>query len=115
MPATNAGAVLVATLLEADGPYWIAVGDGNTAFSADQTDLVGTNKARVSATASRSSNTITYTGVFDTATGNFEWLEVGLADAASAGTLVTRKVVSLPTKTSSEEWTVNLEVVVAAA
>ena len=115
MPATNAGAVLVATLVEADGPYWIGAGNSSTAFSAAQTDLQGASKERVSATASRTSGTITYTGVFNTSTGNYEWLEVGLFDAASAGTMLTRKVVALPTKTSSEEWTVNLEVVFSAA
>ena len=114
MPLTNAGAVLVATLIEADGPYYVAVGNNSTAFSASQTDLIGTN-ARESATAVRSGSTITYTAEFGTSVANFEWLEVGLADAASAGTLVTRKVVALPTKTPSESWTVNLEVVFAAA
>lgn len=114
MPATNAGATKVATLLEADGPYWVAVGNDGTAFSASQTDLLGTN-ARVQATVVRTGASLVYTAEFDTSTGNFEWLEVGLADAASAGNLLTRKVVALPTKTSSESWTINLEVVVAAA
>ena len=114
MPATNAGSVKVATLVEANGPYYIGVGNSSTAFSAAQTDLLGTS-ARVAATASRTSGTITYTAVFNTSTGNFEWLEVGLFDASTSGTMLTRKVVALPTKTSSEEWTVNLEVVFAAA
>ena len=114
MPLTNAGAVLVATLVEADGPYYVGAGNSSTAFNVSQTDLLGTS-ARVAATAVRSSATITYTAEFDTSTGNFEWLEVGAFDAASAGTMLTRKVVALPTKTSSESWTVNLEVVFAAA
>lgn len=114
MATTNAGAVLIATLVEADGPYWIGVGNDNTAFSASQTDLIGTS-ARVQATAVRSSSTVTYTAEFDTSTGNFAWLEVGSFDAASSGTMVTRKVIALPTKTSSETWTINLEVVYAAA
>jgi hypothetical protein len=114
MATTNAGAVLIATLVEADGPYFIAVGNSATAFNVAQTDLIGTN-AREQATVSRSSATNTYSAVFGTGAGNFAWLEVGLCDAASSGTLVTRKVVTLPTKTSSESWTINLEVVFAPA
>lgn len=114
MPMTNTGATLVATLIEADGPYYVAAGNDNTAFDASQTDLIGTN-VRKQATAVRSGSTVTYTAEFTTSEGNFEWLETGLADASSGGTLVTRKVIALPTKTSSESWTVNLEVVFAAA
>ena len=114
MATTNAGATLIATLIEADGPYYVAVGNDNTAFNVSQTDLIGTN-ARAAATAVRVGSTVTYTAVFGTSVANFAWLEVGLADAASAGTLVTRKVIALPTKTNSESWTVNLEVVFAAA
>lgn len=114
MATTNAGAVLIATLMEADGPYFVGVGNSSTAFNVAQTDLQGT-KARVQATAVRSGATITYSAEFDTSTGNFEWLEVGLFDAGSGSTMLTRKVVSLPTKTSAETWTINLEVVVAPA
>lgn len=114
MPTTNAGAVLIATLLEADGPYFVGVGNSGTAFAASQTDLLGTS-VRKSATASRTSNTVTYSCTFGTSEANFEWLECGLFDAASAGTMVSRKVISLGTKTSSEEWTVNLEAIVTAA
>jgi hypothetical protein len=115
MATTNAGAILIATLVEADGPYYVGAGNSSTAFNAAQTDLQGASKARVVASASRSTNTITYSSVFDTSTGNFEWLEVALFDASTSGTMLTRKVVALPTKSSSEEWTINLEVVFAAA
>jgi hypothetical protein len=114
MATTNAGAVLIASLVEADGPYYVGVGNDNTVFDAAQTDLLGTSD-RVAASASRSLNTITYSSVFTTSDGNFAWLEVGLFDASTSGTMLTRKVVALPTKTSSEEWTINLEVVFAAA
>ena len=114
MPLTNSGAVLAATLIQSDGPYYVAAGDSSTAFLASQTDLIGTN-AREVASASRSSNVVTYTATFGTSVANFEWLEVGLANASSGGTLLTRRVVTLPTKTSSDTWTVNLEVVFAAA
>jgi hypothetical protein len=114
MATTNAGAILIATLVEADGPYWVGAGNDNTAFNAAQTNLIGTS-ARKQATASRSLNTITYSAVFTTSDANFAWLEVGLFDASTSGTMLTRKVVALPTKTSSEEWTINLEVVFSAA
>lgn len=114
MPTTNAGAVLLATLMEADAPYYLGVGNSSTAFAASQTDLIGTSVRKV-ASASRTSNTVTYSCTFSTSEGNFEWLECGLFDAASSGTMLSRKVISLGTKTSSEEWTVNLEAIVTAA
>lgn len=114
MATTNAGAVKIATLVAADGTYYVGVGDSSTAFSAGQTDLQGT-ATRKSATVSRVTNTNTYTATFTTSDANYAWLEIGLFDAASSGTMLTRKVIALPTKTSSETWTVNLEVVFAAA
>lgn len=114
MPLTNAGAVLVATLVQSDGPYYVAAGNSSTAFSASQTDLVGTS-ARVVASSARASNVVTYTATFGTSVANFQWNEVGVANAPAGGTLLTRRVVTLPTKTSSDTWIVNLEVVFAAA
>jgi hypothetical protein len=114
MPLTNAGATAVAVLVEATGNHFVAVGNSSTAFNASQTDLLGTN-ARVAGSVSRSGSTLTVSGEFGTGVGNFFWNEIGYCDAASAGTLYTRKVVSLPEKTSSETWTINLEVVFAAA
>lgn len=116
MPATTLGAEKVAALVEADGPYWVGVGNGTTAFDPGQSDLTGASKARVQATAVRTAGSIVYTAVFDTSTGNFVWNESGLFDSGPVtGVMLTRKVVSLPEKTATEEWTVNLEVVFAAA
>ena len=114
MALTNAGAVKVATLVAADTGYYVGVGTSTTAFNATQTDLLGTS-VRKAATNSRSSATVTYNAVFDTSSANFAWNEVGLFDASTSGNMLTRKVASLPTKTSSETWTLNLEVVFAAA
>lgn len=114
MGATNTGAIKVATLVAADGTYYVGAGNSATAFAASQTDLQGTG-TRKSATNSRTSNTVTYTAVFGTSDANYAWNELGLFDAATSGTMLCRKVVSLPTKTSSESWTINLEVVFAAA
>src|SRR5512133_3804898 len=116
MPATTLGAEKVAALVEADGPYWVGVGDGATAFDPGQSELTGTNKERVQATAVRTAGSIVYTAVFDTTVGNYVWEEVGLFDSGPlSGVMLTRKVVSLPEKSATEEWTVNLEVVFAAA
>ena len=114
MATTNKGAILIASLVEAHGSFYVGAGDSSTAFVASQTDLQGTN-VRKSATAVRSGATLTYTAVFGTSDANFAWNELGSFDSASGDTMITRKVVTLPTKTSSETWTINLEVVYAAA
>lgn len=114
MATTNAGATLIATLVESHGSFYVGAGDSSTAFSASQTDLQGTN-VRKAATVVRSGSTLTYSASFGTSEANFAWSELGSFDAASGPTMITRKVVSLPTKTSSETWDINLEVVYAAA
>lgn len=69
---------------------WLAVGTGSTAEAASQTALV-TETARVafaSMTASGNVITITATVPAGTATGTLQ--EIGLFNAASAGTMVSR-------------------------
>lgn len=125
MPLTNVGAQCIADLMAGNGGVIVfssanarvGVGDNNTAFSAAQTDLIGTSTRKLvtSVTGAFPSQSRIYTAEFTTSEANYAWLEVGLFNAASSGQMAVRKVVALPTKTSSESWTVNLTVNWAAA
>lgn len=126
MALTDAGAILMAqalrgasvTPLNAANAY-ICVGNGNTAFAASQTDLVGASKARKGMDTgypTGSSNVLTFQSTFTTSEANFEWIEHGIANASSGGTLVGRKVESpsLGTKDSSKTWTFQVAATISA-
>lgn len=87
---------------------YIGVGDSTTAHSVSQTDLVAaTNKLRKAMDAtypSGGSNVITFRSTFGTSDANFAWQEWGIFNASSAGTMLSRKVESLGTKTSAQTW-----------
>lgn len=85
----------------------LCVGDSTAAAAAAQTDLQGTNKYRqlVDSAPVVSNNQITFVATFGTGVANYAWQEVGVASAASAGTMLSRTVASLGTKTSSATWT----------
>ena len=86
----------------------IGAGDSATAFAATQTDLqAATNKFRRAMEASypqRTGNVLTFRALFATGEANFAWNEWGIFNAASAGTMMSRKVESLGTKTSAQSW-----------
>lgn len=126
MAITNAGAVLVAQALINDAPTFLnnanaflGVGDSTTAFSAAHTDLqAATNRLRKGMDATfptRSSNVITARSTFTTAEANFAWNEWGWFNAASSGTMVSRRVESLGTKTSAQTWQLTATLTVQAA
>lgn len=87
---------------------YIGVGDSTTAFAASQTDLqASTNKLRKAMDAtfpSGSSNVITFRSTFATTDANYAWQEWGIFNASTAGTMLSRKVESLGTKTSAQTW-----------
>lgn len=87
---------------------YIGVGDSTTTFASSQTDLqASTNKVRVAMDAtypSGGSNVITFRATFGTGSANFAWQEWGTFNASSAGTMLSRKVESLGTKTSAQSW-----------
>jgi hypothetical protein len=87
---------------------YLAVGDSTTAFNVSQTDLqAATNKLRKgmeSGYPQRTDNVLTFRSVFGTADANYSWLEWALFNASSAGTMLTRKVEDLGTKTSVASW-----------
>lgn len=86
----------------------IGVGDSTTAFAAGQTDLqAATNKLRKPMDAtfpSGGANVLTFRSTFATGDANFAWQEWGIFNAVSAGTMLSRKVESLGTKTSAQTW-----------
>jgi len=86
----------------------IGVGDSTTAFAAGQTDLqAASNKLRKAMDAtfpSGGSNVITFRSTFGTSDANFAWQEWGIFNASSSGTMLSRKVESLGTKTSAQTW-----------
>lgn len=92
---------------------YLGVGDSTTTFSAAHTDLqASSNKVRqaVSATyPSRSGLVVTFRALFATGSANFAWQEVGVFNASSAGTMLSRLVQSLGTKTSAQSWQLDLD------
>ena len=98
---------------------YIGVGDSTTAFNASQTDLVAaTNKLRKAMDATYpqgSSNVITFRSTFATGDANFAWQEWGVFNASSAGTMLSRKVESLGTKTSAQTWQFTVTLTVTTA
>lgn len=126
MAITNAGAVLAATALINDSATflnnanaYLGVGDSTTAFSAAHTDLqAASNKLRVAMDSTypqRSSNVLTFRSTFTTGQANFAWQEWGVFNASSSGTMFSRKVESLGTKTSAQTWQLTATITVQAA
>ena len=109
MALSNSGLNFIAQAIVNDGtPTFfnntnakIGVGDGITAFSKTQTDLVGTNKLRKSVDANfptRTNNFITFQATYGTDEANFDWNEWGIFNASSDGVMLSRKVENLGTK-----------------
>jgi hypothetical protein len=126
MAITNAGAVLAAQCLMNDSATFLnssnahlGVGDSSTAFAAAQTDLqAASNKLRKGMEASyptRSSGALTLRSLFGTSEANFAWNEWGSFNASSSGTMFTRKVESLGTKTNTQSWQLTATITLAAA
>jgi hypothetical protein len=115
MPITDAGRnfMVQSTIAAAATPFnnansYIGVGDSTTAFAASQTDLqAATNKMRKAMDAtypSGAANVITFRSTFATTDANWAWQEWGIFNASSAGTMLSRKVESLGTKTNTQTW-----------
>jgi hypothetical protein len=128
MALTNAGAVMAAQCIMNDTATSVflnstnahlGVGDSSTAFAASQTDLqAASNKLRKAMEASyptRSSGALTLRSLFGTSEANFVWAEWGSFNASSSGTMFTRKVEALGTKTSAQSWQLTATITLAAA
>lgn len=102
---------------------YIGVGDSSTAAAATQTDLqAATNKHREAMDATYPQHTdgtssgnasIVYKSTFETADANFAWEEWGIFNASTSGRMLNRKVTSLGTKTSSDEWAFTVTITLA--
>jgi hypothetical protein len=126
MALTNAGAIFYAqagmndsaTFLNSSNAH-VGVGDSSTAFAASQTDLQAasnkTRKAMESGYPTRSSGAVTYRALFGTSDANYVWAEWGIFNASTGGTMVTRKVEALGTKTSAQSWQLTVTKTLAAA
>lgn len=126
MAITNTGAILAAQCLMNDSATFLSssnahlgVGDSTTAFAAAQTDLqAATNKVRKameSGYPTRSSGALTFRSLYGTSEANFAWQEWAVFNASSSGTMFSRKVESLGTKTNTQSWQLTATVTVAAA
>ena len=126
MALTATGALLLAQAVMNDSATFLnssnshlGVGDSNTAFASGQTDLqAATNKARKameSGYPTRSSGALTFRSLFGTGDANWAWAEWGVFNASSSGTMFTRKVESLGTKTNTQSWQLTATVTLAAA
>ena len=125
MGITNAGYNFHAAIMigESPTPYnnanaYIGVGNGTTAFSADQTDLQGVSKLRKAMDAgypTRATNTLTFKATFGTADANWAWNEWGIFNAATGGTMHNREVESLGSKTSSVTWVFQVNISLVSA
>ena len=86
----------------------LCVGDSTTAFAVAQTDLqAATNKLRKAMDATYptiATNAITFKATYGGTEANWAWNEWGIANAASAGTLLNRVVEYNGTKLSGQTW-----------
>lgn len=126
MALTTAGALLATMgIIGEAGTYasstngHLGVGDSNTAFSAAQTDLQAASnkvrKAMESGYPQRTSLAVTVRSLFGTSEANFAWAEWAWFNASAAGTMITRKVESLGTKTNTQSWQLTATITFAAA
>ncbi len=94
---------------------YLGVGNSSAAAAATQTDLQGASKTRVilDALATISSQTLTFVATFGSAVANFAWEEVGIFNASSGGTMLTRRVSSLGTKASGATWILTITLTVS--
>jgi hypothetical protein len=114
MALTNAGRNLIATMLVGGAATafnaanaYLGSGNSNTAFAGAQTDLQGASKSRKAMDATyptQATNVLTFRSTWGTSEGNYAWEEWGVFNASSGGTMLSRKVESLGTKTSAQSW-----------
>ncbi len=96
----------------------LGVGDSNTAFAKNQTDLqAGANKFRRPMEASfpdvpSAVNIISFRSLFGTSEANFAWEEWGIFNGLAANTMLSRKVESLGTKTAAQSFQLTVTITV---
>jgi hypothetical protein len=92
----------------------LGVGDSNTAESATQTGLQGTNKtfkAMDTGYPTRSNQTAEWRATFGSTDANYHWYEYTVVNAADdTGKNLNRKVADKGTKAYGETWTLSLQI-----
>lgn len=122
-PLTNAGRDHFATdlvgssVIEFDNANaHLGVGDDATAFAKAQTDLIGTQFRRPMEASfpdvPSAANIITFRALFGTSEANFAWEEWGIFHQLSGGTMLSRKVESLGTKTAAQSFQLTVTITV---
>jgi hypothetical protein len=117
MPLTDAGrnhmvqaAIGAAVTAFNNANSYIGVGDSTAVFATTQTDLQGTTnrlrKAMDATYPSGATNVIAFRSTFATTDANWVWNEWGIFNNATtgSGTMLSRKVESLGTKTNTQTW-----------
>lgn len=116
MALTTAGRNFIAAAIMNSGPpdffdasnAYLGVGDSTDAFDAADTDLqAASNKDRQPMEATYpqiATNVLTFRSLWGTSEANFAWAEWGLFNADPGGTMLSRKVDALGTKTSAASW-----------
>lgn len=97
---------------------YIGVGNSTTVFAATQTALQGASQLRRGMNPSypqRATNVLTFQATFLEAEANFVWAEVGVFNAVTGGTMLSRKVQALGTKPSTEQWKITATLPLAAS
>ncbi len=123
MPLTDTGRNHIADAIIADGPptafnnanAFIGVGNSATAFSKTDTDLIGASKFRQAMEATfpnLATNVMQFRSLMATGDANFAWAEWGVFNAGAAGTMLSRKVEALGTKTSAQSWQITVDLTV---
>lgn len=90
-----------------NGNAWLGVGDSDTALSAEQTDLQGTNKIRKPMDIGYpqvTDNAVTFQATFDVGEAEWEWKEWAVFNAETGGTMLCRVVENNSTKIAQQTW-----------
>lgn len=95
----------------------LGVGDSSTAEAATQTALQGASQAyekQLAGFPSLANETISFKSSFGPAEANFAWNEFDIVTASgTGGTALNRKVSAQGTKTSGQNWTLEVDVTLA--
>jgi hypothetical protein len=102
---------------------YLGVGDSSAAVAATQTDLqAATNKHREAMDATYPTHTdattsgaatATFRSTYATGDANFAWNEWGVFNASTSGRMLNRKVQSMGTKTSADEWVLTVAITIS--
>lgn len=90
----------------------MAVGTSNTNLAAANTDLASQLGNRVSLTASRTNNVITYSCTFGEGVSTGALVEAGIFNASTAGTLLCRTTFPVINKEATDTLTINWNVTI---